>query len=105
MGDKESFFSKYVYTQNGKNINIDFEFTLPVQGVNAEFNHINGAWNVTGYSGHKYSLHLSDDRKAIMDEHNCMISEIFSVNSQPYIRLVDNDCTNDILNYSGLLQC
>ena len=101
MGGKERSFNKYTYARNGKNINVGFEFTLPVQGVNAEFSHDSGVWNVTGYSGHNYSLHLSNDRKAIVDEHNCVIAEILDYAGQPYIHMVDNNCANDILNYSG----
>ena len=101
MAGKERFFSKYVYSRNGKSINVGFEFTLPIQGQNAEFSHVNGVWNVKGYSGHVYSLHLSNDRKTIVDEHNCVISEILDSTGQPYIHMLDNNCANDILNYSG----
>lgn len=93
-------FSKYDYTNNK---NIDFEFTLPVQGVNAEFSHNNGTWEVYGYSGAKYTLHLSADKKQILDQHGAgdVIAEIVDKDGQPYIRMVDNDCANDILNHSG----
>ena len=98
MGGKEKNFNKYDYTNNK---NIDFEFTLPVQGVNAEFSHVNGSWDVFGYSGAKYSLHLSADKKAILDQHNDEIAVIADKDGQPYIRMIDADCANDILNHAG----
>ncbi len=100
MNGKEKNFSKYDYTNNK---NIDFEFTLPVEGVNAEFSHVNGTWDVYGYSGAKYTLHLSADKKQILDQHGAgdVIAEIVDKDGQPYIRMVDNDCANDILNHSG----
>ena len=100
MNGKEKNFSKYDYTNNK---NISFEFTLPVEGVNAEFSHVNGTWEVYGYSGVKYTLHLSADKKQILDHHGAgdVIAEIVDKDGQPYIRMVDNDCANDILNHSG----
>ena len=100
MNGKEKNFSKYDYTNNK---NISFEFTLPVEGVNAEFSHVNGTWDVYGYSGAKYTLHLSADKKQILDQHGAgdVIAEIVDKDGQPYIRMVDNDCANDILNHSG----
>ena len=100
MNGKEKNFSKYDYTNNK---NISFEFTLPVEGVNAEFSHVNGTWEVYGYSGAKYTLHLSADKKQILDQHGAgdVIAEIVDKDGQPYIRMVDNDCANDILNHSG----
>ena len=100
MNGKEKNFSKYDYTNNK---NISFEFTLPVEGVNAEFSHVNGTWDVYGYSGAKYTLHLSADKKQILDHHGAgdVIAEIVDKDGQPYIRMVDNDCANDILNHSG----
>ena len=91
-------FSKYNYTNNK---NISFEFTLPVAGQNAEFSHVYGCWKVQGISGHVYTLKLSSDRKSITDEHDCKIVEIIEKNGQPYVRMNDIDCANDILNYSG----
>lgn len=100
MGGKEKHFDKYNYANNK---NIDFEFTLPVEGVNAEFSHNNGVWEVKGYSGATYKLHLSADKKQILDQHGAgdVIAEIANKDGQPYIRMVDNDCANDILNNSG----
>jgi len=91
-------FSKYDYTNNK---NVSFEFTLPVKGQNAEFGHVNGCWKVGGISGHVYTLTISSDHKAITDEHGCKIVEIIEKDGQPYIRMKDIDCANDILNYSG----
>jgi hypothetical protein len=113
MGGKEKNFNKYVYTQNGKNINVDFEFTLPVKGVNAEFNHDKGTWKVRGISGREYTLSLGDNskgeaNKGIWDDCNpkTLIAQIIDGtdgegNTVPFIRLEDNDCANDILNYAG----
>jgi hypothetical protein len=56
---------------------------------------------VKGISTHSYTLKLSADKKAILDEHDCKIVEILDVDGQPYIRMNDNDCANDILNYTG----
>ena len=98
MGGKEKNFNKYDYTNNK---NIDFEFTLPVEGVNAEFSHSNGVWYVKGYSNSSYTLHLSADKKAILDQDNHEIVVIADKDGQPYIRMIDNDCANDILNNAG----
>lgn len=98
MNGKEKNFSKYDYTNNK---NIDFEFTLPVEGVNAEFSHNNGVWYVKGYSNSSYTLHLSADKKAILDQDDHEIVVIADKDGQPYIRMIDNDCANDILNNSG----
>lgn len=91
-------FSKYDYTNNK---NISFEFTLPVEGQNAKFSHNKGSWKVKGISGHEYTLKLSADNKAIIDEHDCKIVEIIDKAGQPYIRMNDIDCANDILNKTG----
>jgi len=92
-------FTKYDYTNNK---NISFEFTLPAKGKNAEFDANNdGTWKVKGISTHEYTLKLSADKKAIIDEHDCKIVEILDIDGQPYIRMNDNDCANDILNYTG----
>lgn len=91
-------FTKYDYTNNK---NISFEFTLPVEGQNALFSHTNNTWKVKGISTHEYTLKLSADKKAILDEHDCKIVEILDIDGQPYIRMNDNDCANDILNYTG----
>ena len=92
-------FNKYDYTNNK---NISFEFTLPAKGKNAEFDANNdGTWKVKGISTHEYTLKLSADKKAIIDEHDCKIVEILDIDGQPYIRMNDNDCANDILNYTG----
>ena len=91
-------FSKYDYTNNK---NISFEFTLPVEGQNAKFSHNKGSWKVNGISGHEYTLKLSADNKAILDEHDCKIVEIIDKAGQPYIRMNDIDCANDILNKTG----
>ncbi len=91
-------FTKYDYTNNK---NISFEFTLPVEGQNALFSHTNKTWKVKGISGHEYTLKLSADNKAIIDEHDCKIVEIIDKAGQPYIRMNDIDCANDILNYTG----
>jgi len=113
MGGKEKNFNKYVYTKDGKNINVDFEFTLPVKGVNAEFSHTNGTWKVKGISGREYTLSLGknakgEDNKGIWDDCNpkTLIAQITDGvdgdgNTVPFIRLEDNDCANDILNYAG----
>ena len=113
MGGKEKNFSKYVYTKDGKNINVDFEFTLPVKGVNAEFSHDKGTWKVKGISGREYTLSLGknakgEDNKGIWDDCNpkTLIAQITDAvdgdgNTVPFIRLEDNDCANDILNYAG----
>ena len=113
MGGKEKHFSKYVYTKDGKNINVDFEFTLPVKGVNAEFSHIKGTWRVKGISGREYTLSLGanakgEPNKGIWDDCNpkTLIAQITDGvdgdgNTVPFIRLEDNDCANDILNYAG----
>lgn len=92
------FFDKYDYTNNK---NISFEFTLPVEGQNAKFSHTNKTWKVKGISGYEYTLKLSADNKAILDEHDCKIVEIIDKAGQPYIRMNDIDCANDILNYTG----
>lgn len=91
-------FTQYDYTNNK---NISFEFTLPVEGQNALFSHTNNTWKVKGISSHEYTLKLSADKKAIIDEHDCKIVEILDIDGQPYIRMNDNDCANDILNYTG----
>ena len=98
-------FTKYNYANNA---NIDFNFTLPVEGQNAEFSHVNNTWKVKGISGHEYTLHLGknsagEDDKAIIDENNVLIVEILTTGTpaQPYIRMNDNDDANDILNNSG----
>ena len=113
MGGKEKNFNKYVYTKDGKNINVDFEFTLPVKGVNAEFSHTNGTWKVKGISGREYTLSLGknaegEDNKGIWDDCNpkTLIAQIITKKDGagqdvPFIRLEDNDCANDILNYAG----
>ena len=119
MGGKEKNFNKYVYTQGGKNVNVDFEFTLPVKGVNAEFSaffdqwHPNGAWKVKGISGREYTLTLGanaagEPNKGIYDDctPQTLIAQITDGvdgdgNTVPFIRLEDNDCANDILNYAG----
>jgi hypothetical protein len=113
MGGKEKNFSKYVYTKDGKNINVDFEFTLPVKGVNAEFSHDKGTWKVKGISGREYTLSLGanakgEANKGIWDDCNpkTLIAQITDGvdgdgNTVPFIRLEDNDCANDILNYAG----
>jgi hypothetical protein len=100
------FLGNYDYANNK---NIDFIFTLPQQGVNAEFSHVNNTWNVNGISKKSYTLHLSADRKQILDQDNHVICEIVIQKTktnkgevdQPWIRMVDNDCANDILNNSG----
>ncbi len=111
--NRKDFFSKYVYTKDGKNINVDFEFTLPVKGVNAEFSHDKGTWKVKGISGREYTLSLGknakgEDNKGIWDDCNpkTLIAQITDAvdgdgNTVPFIRLEDNDCANDILNYAG----
>ena len=91
-------FNKYNYENNK---NISFEFTLPVEGKNAKFSHNNKTWKVKGISGHEYTLKLADNYKAILDEHGCKIVEIIDKEGQPYIRMNDIDCANDILNYTG----
>ena len=123
MGGKEKNFNKYVYTKDGKNINVDFEFTLPVKGVNAEFsyaidkNQFTGEetyyWTVRGISGRVYKLTLGNNakgepNKGIWDDCNpkTLIAQITDGvdgdgNTVPFIRLEDNDCANDILNYAG----
>jgi len=113
MGGKEKNFNKYVYTKDGKNINVDFEFTLPVKGVNAEFSHDKGTWKVKGISGREYTLSLGEnaegeDNKGIWDDCNpkTLIAQIITKKDGagqdvPFIRLEDNDCANDILNYAG----
>ena len=114
MGGKEKNFNKYVYVdKNGKNVNVDFEFTLPVKGVNAEFSHDKGTWKVKGISGREYTLSLGanaagEPNKGIWDDCNpkTLIAQITTSvdgdgNNVPFIRLEDNDCANDILNYAG----
>jgi transposase-like protein len=122
MGGKEKNFSKYVYTKDGKNINVDFEFTLPVKGVNAEFDYSTDVnpftqektyyWTVKGISGRTYKLTLGanedgEPNKGIWDDCNpkTLIAQIVTKeegkDKVPYIRLEDNDCANDILNYAG----
>ena len=114
------FFDKYVYTTKDNegntinNRNVDFQFTLPVKGVNAEFSHNNGTWKVKGISGKEYTLKIGknqngEDNKGIWDDckpEPTLIAQI--VNGYdgdwyyvPYIRMMDNDCANDILNYAG----
>ena len=114
MGGKEKNFNQYVYVdKNGKNVNVDFEFTLPVKGVNAEFSHDKGTWKVKGISGREYTLSLGanaagEPNKGIWDDCNpkTLIAQITTSvdgdgNNVPFIRLEDNDCANDILNYAG----
>ena len=99
-------FNKYNYADNK---NIDFMFTLPQKDLNAEFSANGNSWKVKGISGTEYTLTLSADRKQILDQHNDVICEIVVQKTktnkgevdQPWIRMVDNDCANDILNNSG----
>ena len=112
--ERGKFFDKYKYLDAaGKNINVDFEFTLPVKDRNAEFSHVKGAWTVKGISGRTYTLTLGpnskdEPNKGIWDDctPKTLIAEIITQkdgdgNDAPYIRLLDNDCANDILNYAG----
>jgi len=111
--ERGKFFDKYVYMKDGKNINVDFEFTLPVKDKNAEFSHVKGTWTVKGISGRTYTLSLGanskdEPNKGIWDDctPKTLIAEIITQkdgdgNDAPFIRLLDNDCANDILNYSG----
>ena len=102
--DKPEYYYDY---RNNKNI--DFMFTVPQKDVNAEFSHTNNTWDVYGISGDKYTLRLSGDRKQIIDQNNKVICEIIMQKTktnngevdQPWIRMVDNDDANDILNNSG----
>ena len=72
MGGRERNFNKYVYAENGKNKNISFDFTLPVKGVNAEFDSQvkmkdgkpeYSYWTVKGISGREYWLTIGQNQR------------------------------------------
>ena len=72
MGGRERNFNKYVYSENGKNKNVSFDFTLPVKGVNAEFDSQvkmkdgqpeYSYWTVKGISGREYWLTIGQNQR------------------------------------------
>lgn len=117
--DRKNFFDKY------KNAAVDFIFTLPVKGLNAEFNaEYNNFtkvsyWKVKGISEREYTLEIGTNANGDADkgiyayyyfknvaQPKVLIAQIIdgkdgAGNTVPFIRLEDNEYANDILNYAG----